>query len=38
MLANMLPLHTPFTLGWGQKVNFFSESSHVAYQINGDEA
>ena len=34
ILENMLPLHTPYPLRWGQKVFFFIESSHVAYQIN----
>ena len=38
MLANILPLHTPSTPGVGSKslLFFFSESSHVAYQINGN--
>ena len=36
MQANILPLHTPSTPGWGLKVKtfFFSDSSHVAYQMN----
>ena len=39
MLANALLLHTPLIPGLGSKVNFFySESSHVAGQINGNEA
>ena len=38
MLANSKPLHAPLTPGLGSKVFFFSESSHVAYQINGNEA
>ena len=40
MLANILPLHTPID-PWvrGQRVIYlFRESSHVAYQINRDEA
>ena len=38
MLANIVPLQTPLTPGWGQKVIFFlSASSHVAYQIKGSE-
>ena len=38
MLANIFPLLWP--LGVGSKVFFFSfyESSHIAYQINGNEA
>ena len=41
MLANILPLHLPFTPGVGSKGHvffFFSESSRVAYQINRNEA
>ena len=34
MLANIV-LHTP--LGGVKRLFFFSESSHVAYQINGNE-
>ena len=38
MKANMLSLHTPRPLGWGQKVIFFfSKSGHVAYQIKVEE-
>ena len=33
MKANILSLHTPSTLGYGQKVFFFSKSGHVGYQI-----
>ena len=34
MKANMLSLHTPLTPGEGSKgFFFFSESGHVAYQI-----
>ena len=36
MLANILPLHTLDLFG-GVKSSMFSES-HVAYQINGNEA
>ena len=38
--ANMLSLYTPLTIaGWVYRVIFlFTESSHVAYQINGNEA
>ena len=36
--ANILPLHIPLTLGWGQKVKtFFSKSHHVAYKIKANE-
>ena len=37
MVAYILPTDTPSTQGWGQKVKLylFSESSHVAYKING---
>ena len=39
MVANILPTDTSTTQGWGQKVKlFFSESSHVAYQIKADDA
>ena len=40
MIANILPTDTPSTQGLGQKVKlyFFSESSHVAYQIKADDA
>ena len=46
MKAKMQSLHTPRLLGWGQKgiwgqkvkTIFFSESSHVAYQIKADDA
>ena len=39
MLANTLPLHTPLAPGLESKCHFFySESSHVANQINGNEA
>ena len=39
MQAHILSLHTPSTLGVGQMVKtFFSESSHAAYQINGNGA
>ena len=34
MPAHILSLHTHSTPGWGQRSNFFTESSHVAYQIN----
>ena len=39
MKANSMSLHTPTTLGWGQKVifSFFSKSGHVAYQIKLEE-
>ena len=30
MLANSLPVHTPFTPGWGLR----SADSHVAYKMN----
>ena len=33
MVANILPVDTPFTPRWGQNI-FISESSHAAYQIN----
>ena len=40
MLANVLFLHTPFSpeVGLQGQFVFFSESSHVACQINGNEA
>ena len=40
MLANSLPLHTPLTsrVGSNGQLFFFSESCHVAYQINRNEA
>ena len=40
MVANILPIDTPSTRGWGEKVKTisFSESSHVAYQIKADNA
>ena len=36
MQANILPLHTTSTPGWGLKVKIFSssDSSHIAYQMN----
>ena len=37
LVANILPADTPLTKGWGQNI-FFSESSHVAYQIKGNGA
>ena len=40
MVANILPTDTPLTQGvWskGQTI-YFSESSHVAYQIKADDA
>ena len=36
MKVNKLSLHTPSPLEWGQEV-IFSESGHVAYQINVEE-
>ena len=38
MVANILPTDTPLTQGVGSKGQtiFFSESSHVAYQIKAD--
>ena len=38
MLANILPTDTPLTQGMGSKGQtiYFSESSHVAYQIKAD--
>ena len=33
MVANILPVDSPLTLGMGSKA--FSEQSHVAYQITG---
>ena len=40
MLAHILSLHTPSTPGvWSKGRNiFFTESSHVAYQIKGNRA
>ena len=40
MVANILPTDTPLTQGLGSKVQtiYFSESSHVAYQIKADNA
>ena len=38
MVANISPLDTPSTSGWGSKIQeiYFSESSHVDYQIKGN--
>ena len=40
MVANILPTDTPSTQGVGSKSQtiYFSESSHVAYQIKADDA
>ena len=40
MEANILPTDTPLTQGVGSKGQtiYFSESSHVAYQIKADDA
>ena len=40
MVANILPTDTPSTQGMGSKGQtiYFSESSHVAYQIKADDA
>ena len=40
MVANILPTDTPLTQGVGAKGQtiYFSESSHVAYQIKADDA
>ena len=40
MVANILPTDTPSTQGVGSKGQtiYFSESSHVVYQIKADEA
>ena len=40
MIANILPADTPSTQGMGSKGQtiYFSESSHVAYQIKADDA
>ena len=40
MVANILPTDSPLTQGVGSKGQtiFFSESSHVAYQIKADDA
>ena len=40
MVANILPTDTPLTQGVGSKGQtiYFSESSHVAYQIKADKA
>ena len=40
MVANILPTDTPSTQGVGSKgqTKYFSESSHVAYQIKADDA
>ena len=40
MEANILPTDTPLTQGVGSKSKtiYFSESSHVAYQIKADNA
>ena len=39
MVANILPTDTPLTQGVGSKGQtiYFSESSHVAYQIKADD-
>ena len=40
MVATFLPTDTPLTQGLGSKGQtiYFSESSHVAYQIKADDA
>ena len=40
MVANILPTDTPSTQGVGSngQTIYFSESSHVAYQIKADDA
>ena len=40
MVANSLPTDTPLTQGVGSKGHtiYFSESSHVTYQIKADDA
>ena len=40
MVANILPTDTPSTRGVGSKgqIIYFSESSHVAYQMKADDA
>ena len=40
MVTNILPTDTPSTQGVGSKGQtiYFSESSHVAYQIKADDA
>ena len=40
MVANILPTGTPLTQGVGSKGQtiYFSESSHVAYQIKADDS
>ena len=40
MVVNILPSDTPLTQGVGSKGQtiYFSESSHVAYQIKADDA
>ena len=40
MVANSLPTDTPLTQGLGSKgqIIYFSESSHVTYQIKADDA
>ena len=40
MVANILPTDTPLTKGVGSKRQtiYFSESSHVAYQIKAEDA
>ena len=40
MVANIFPTDTPLTQGVGSKGQtiYFSESSHVAYQIKAEEA
>ena len=40
MVANILPTNTPMTQGMGSKGQtiYFSESSHVAYQIKDNSA
>ena len=39
MVANILPKYTPSTQGMGSKGQtiYFSESSHVAYQIKAED-
>ena len=36
MQAQILTLQKPLTHAVGSKVHFFTENSHVAYQIEGD--
>ena len=38
LVANIVPADTPTTSGVGGGQNIFSECSHIAYHIEGNEA